>query len=675
MNVGFKPSKAFLGDDAYVQIESFAEWLQHTVFSLEKEINISFIATDEDGNEIFNKTYQNTEGNISGFIPTVVGEDLGYIFKKPILLKNRMDITETNIPEKVENPDGTVSINMVDRERFISIEFAFNYAPKIVEPLVYSFTNMIEQIDGGVHVNAFKSSLSSILYEKTKATMKKNNSLAVTADDALTGLVGVVNLNTTMSTGFESQTKHRLGNKKFIAPLKKLYTSALTEYFETTEGKKELKKLIELVKLNASIRLDAVNKRKKVKTNLPSLMDSKLIGNYTAANNIGVPKENLKVLLELYVAEGDSAGGQLRKARYNPDYQGILNFTGKPDNYYNRYRSTRANAIASNNVYAILLDKILGCGYGNHYHEENLIYDKLIFGFDADVDGGHMAGLTLSSIWALAPELIENGHCYRLITPLYKIAASQVAANKMDKTKIDPKDYLFAKSELFERFEDSVLKYTRIKFTTSDDFISNDNMKRFLATNRDYYQVLDTISTFKHVPMEVFEFIAAHEDYQTRIGELDSELHYNDGTISGCYKKEFVALTMSSSVMEAIDYLAKTIRIGNDGIYEYEFYDRRGTNADFIHLGRWTIGRIMEFCQKYSPYITNRYKGLGEMSKYEMHKLAMDPNYRRIARYTVSDAMRFAQTLDELFMLDNKNRKIRKEIVQTSNLSLDDIDN
>ena len=83
----------------------------------------------------------------------------------------------------------------------------------------------------------------------------------------------------------------------------------------------------------------------------------------------------------------------------------------------------------------------------------------------------------------------------------------------------------------------------------------------------------------------------------------------------------------------------------------------------------------MHLCQKYSPYIVNRYKGLGEMSKYEMHKFAMNPNYRRLVRYTVSDVERFESILDDLFLKNTRGRQIRKELVQTSNLSLEDIEN
>ena len=675
LTVGFKGSKLFLGEDTHFPIESFSNWLNHVIYTFDKSIQITFHATDESGKEIYRKVFQNEDNNIGGFISAVVGE-IGYILAKPVLLNNQMSIVEHDVPVKTTHDDGTVTFDTVDKNRIIAVEFAFNYSPKSVEPQVYGFTNMIEQIDGGVHVNALKSTLSMFLYNKTVESMKKSESLVVTSDDALTGLVAVVNLNTTMSTGFESQTKHKLGNKKFINPLKKLYQESIEKYFDTTEGKKELKKLIEFVKLNAKIRTDAANKRKKVKTNQPTLMDSKLIGNYTAANLINTPKDHLKVKLELYLAEGDSAGGQLRKARFNPDYQGILNFTGKPDNFYSKVRTTRSTVLPPSNVYAILLDKILGCGYGGHFDIENLIYDKIIFGFDADVDGNHMAGLTLSSIWSVAPDLVTKGHCYRVVTPLYKIAESQAAANKMSKTNIDPKDYLWNKTELFERFEQNTIKYTRIKFSENDDFISDSNMKRFLYTNRDYYQVLDNLATIETVPMQLIEFIAAHpKDFGKKIKLLDPELSYKDGTISGCYRGEFTALTLSNNLLEQIAYLTSVIQRGNDGIYEYEFYDRKGINGEFNHVDKMTIGEIMAQCQKYSPYIVNRYKGLGEMSKYEMYKFAMNPNYRRLVRYTVSDVDAFESTLDDLFLRNTRGRQVRKQLVQTSRLSLDDIDN
>jgi DNA gyrase subunit B len=674
LNVGFKPSKAFLGEDAAVPLHSFSEWLKRTVFTLEPNICITFTATDVDGKEIFNETYQNTDGNVGGFIPAIVGTDIGYLMKTPVVLNNSMSIMETNIPVKTDNEDGTVTIEMTEREREIAVEFAFNYSPKIVEPLVYGFTNMIEQMDGGVHVNALKTVLSTSIHERISATLKKNET-PVIPEDALTGLVAVVNLNTTMSTGFESQTKHKLGNRKFIEPLKKLYKEAIEAYFETADGKKELKKIGDFVKLNARIRNNAANERKKVKTSLPSLMDSKLIGNYVAANLIGTPKEDLNVKLEIYLVEGDSAGGQARKARFNPDYQGILNFTGKPDNFYSTFRLTHSTNLPSGNVYGVLMDKVLGCGYGNHFNEDNLIYDKIIFSFDADIDGEHMAGLTLSSTYAIAPQLVLGGHCYRVLTPLYKIAESQAAANKMSKTDINVDDYVYSKSELFDRFERNVGKYARLKFTTNDDYISTDNMRRFLVANRDYYQVLDQISTFETVPKEVIEFIAATPDFDKHIKDLDPELSYADGQIFGCFKGEFVAVNLNKSLMEKIDFLRQVIQKSNDGIYQYEFYDRRGENSEFNYVGRLTIGQIMELCQKYSPYIVNRYKGLGEMSKYEMWKFAMNPNYRRLVRYTVADIQRFEATMDDLFVMNPKGRRIRKQLVQTSNLSLDEIDN
>ena len=675
LRVGFKPSTAFLGEDAYVPLDTFAEWLRRTVFTLEPTIKITLKATDSDGKEILNKVYQNKEGNVGGFIPEIIGNDIGYLMRKPIVLSNRMELKETNIPVKTEQEDGTVTIDLIEMDRELSVEFAFNYSPKITDSAVYGFTNMIEQIDGGTHVNALKTALSTYLLSAAEDSQRKNDNLKLEASDALMGLAAVINFNTTMSTGFESQTKHKLGNRKFTEPLKKMYTESISAYFETPDGKKNLTKIIEFIKLNARIRTDAANKRKKVKTSLPSLMDSKLIGNYVAANLIGTPKENLKVKLELYLVEGDSAGGQARKARFNPDYQGILNFTGKPDNFWHEFAVSKSRTLKPTNVYAILLDNVLGCGYGGHFNEENLIYDKSIFGFDAHVDGDHMSGLTLSSIYGAASDLILHGHCYRVITPLYKVAESQAAANKMSKTDIDEKNYLWSKAELYDRFENNCVKYSRIKFSEGDDFISNDNMKRFLLANRRYYEVLDSVSNFETVPKEILEFIAATPNFEKHIKELDHELNFNDGMIYGCFRGDFVSVSLSKSMMETINFLREVINKSNDGIYQFEFYDRRGENSEFSHVDRMTIGQIMETCQKYSPYIVGRYKGWGEMSKYEMWKFAMNPNYRRLARYTVADVERFTNTLNNLFVKNKKETKIRKQMVQTANFTLDDIDN
>lgn len=675
LTVGFKPSKMFLGEDAYIPIDSFKQWLKRTIYTLEPSIKVNFVATDSDGKEIFNEIYQNTDGNIGGFIPGVVGTDIGYLMGTPVVLSNSMETTEM-VPKKVVDYEAErTSFEMVEMNRTISVEFAFNYSPKIIDPLIYGFTNMIEQVDGGVHVNALKSVVSTAVYERTIASMRKGEKLNVIPNDALTGLVGVINLNTTMSTGFESQTKHKLGNRKFIEPLKRLCKEAVDKYFDTAEGKKSLVKIASFVKLNAKIRTNAANERKKVKTTLPTLMDSKLIGNYVAANLIGTPKSELPVKLELYLVEGDSAGGQARKARFNPDYQGILNFTGKPDNWYSKVRISRSITLPAGNVYGVLHDKVLGCGYGSHFNEDNLIYDKIIYSFDADVDGEHMAGLTLTSQYAIAPDLILHGHCYRVLTPLYKVAESQAAANRMSKTDINENDYLYSKMELFDRFEDNVGKYARLKFTTADDFISRDNMRRFLQANREYYEILDSLSMFESVPMEILEFVAANEDFGKRIKELDPELSYEDGSIYGCFKGDFVAVSLSKSIMEQIDVLTKIIREANDGIYMYEFYDRRGEKSNFNHVGQMTIGQIMALCQKYSPYIVSRYKGLGEMSKYEMWKFAMNPNYRRLVRYTVADVQRFEDTIDSLFLMTPKGRSARKQMVQTANLTLDEIDN
>lgn len=676
LSVSFKPSFVFLGEDAVLPVENFKKWLSRIIHTLDNTVQITFLVTDDeyDENVIDKVVYENKTGTLEEFIPDIVG-DIGYLLAKPILIKNRMTLIEDGIPTKVTDKNGVTTIEVTSMERFIEVEAAINYSPKSTETLVFGFTNTIEQSDGGVHMNALKNTLSGFILEKVQDTMKKNNSLEVIQDDALTGLVAVISLNTNMSTGFASQTKHKLGNKKFISPIKKLLSESIEKYFEGNAKSQELRKIIELIKVNAKIRMDASNKRKKIKTSNLTVMGSNLIGLYVPANSIGVSKDELKVPLEIYFGEGTSAGGQLRKARFNPDYQGILNFTGNPTNIYDKYKNTKHIVLPESNVFSIIYDKVLCCGYGSHFDMDSLIYDKLIYAFDADVDGNHMAGLNLAATWRLAPRLILEGHCYRAISPLYKVAESQAAANKMSQTDIDVKDYVYSKAELFDRFEDNVVIHARIKFHQNEDFISNSNMKRFLQTNREYYKLLDVTSQFESVPKGIIEFMAANPDYESHIEDLDEELHCVDGIVSGCYKGQPVAVPATANFLETIEKLRIIIQQGNDGIYQYEFYDRPRAKANFRYVDRMTIGEIMEICQKYSPYLVSRYKGLGEMSKYEMWKLVMHPCYRRLARYTVSDVESFQSTLDDLFLSDEPRRQIRKQMVQTANITLDDIDN
>jgi DNA gyrase/topoisomerase IV subunit B len=658
--VGFKPSKYFLGREALLPIEDFTAWLTKLSFFIPKDITITFICDNLPGKEArLTKVFKNTKG-ISGYLQEL--EPDSCLLSSSIVLSNNTHIREDNIP--VRHEDGTLTLTSVDR--IISLEFALNFNPKSQDPVFHAYCNNIENIQGGEHQNAVKSAVTAFFTKQAKESQKKGDKLEYNANDVLAGLSIVLNVETDVSTGlFESQTKHRLGSKLFYEPVRKICMEALNNHFKLPESKRDLSKIVDYVKFNAKLRYDTTNKRKQVKTSAPSFMDSKCIAGYTPANNIG--KAHAGQLLEIYIFEGDSAGGLGRQARFNNDIQGILCTMGKPSN---AYKKTVAAMISSNDMFIPLFDNVLGCGYGKHFNIDNLLYDKIILAPDYDIDGHHITGLFLAAIYRHAPELIRQGKVYRCVTPLYKLK------DNTDEFTVDRTSFLYNKSEIFDRFEQLVSKHVKIKFDFEDkDFVSVSNMKRFLSTNRDYYQLLHTLSGHYTLHPDIIEFMATHLDtYKTTIGELSSEMWYDDENdcLLGVYQEEFYHIIPDKIFLNKVKKLTDTIIHGNDGIVYYHMYEQM-KSGKIDYTGYKSIGQIMEVCQKFSPDLDDRYKGNGEMDGLDLRELCMNPANRVLMRFTIGDAEQTTEILDNLFL--EKNRNIRKQWVHDAEISEDDIDN
>ena len=683
LTVSFKPSQFLLGEGSTLPIDGYEDWLQKLSFFMDPSLKLKFTVSKVPGkSDSVTKTYHNTTG-IAGFLP-YMSPDADFLVK-PITLVNQSKLVEKSIPVFTPNADGTMQRHLEDMDRDLRIEFSFNYTTADDQPRVYAFCNDIENIQGGVHQDAVLNGLTSVLLKMVKDNQKKGDKVEVTGKDILTGLRLVLNLRTNYSTKFESQTKHKLGNQELSAPIRSLVVSTLTEFFKLQENKKYVTKISELLRENAKIRTDNTEKRSKIKREVPTVLNSKLIVGYNPANLVG--KNINGEELELYIVEGQSAGGLVRRARYNNDIQGILATKGNPSNVYgisskelaaqNR-KSTKKIAEEDANekkaFIVVLLDQILQCGYGDHYDESKLVYKKIIIGSDADIDGEHIAGIYLADIYKHAPKLIEHGFVYRVVAPLYRIELAM--KKKKDASFVDPDAYLYAKSDLFTRLEETATKNIMIGFVGEDTCVSPSNVRRFLFTNREYFRVLSQLSATYRVSPDVIEYVVMHYDTFMNPGvveQLDPELHYNaeKSSISGCYQSKFCNLVFEKAVNEQIKILINYFVNGNNKIGHYEFYKKVGT--EMKHYGVLTIGQIMAMVQEYRPKVTGRYKGFGEMTPYEMQKLVLNPDYRVLLRFTINDVDATAQTLDHLFL--KKFSNVRKDLVKNANVSPDDIDN
>ena len=658
--VGFKPSKYFMSNEAALPVDSFTMWLTKQSFFLPKDFEIDFTCDKLPGKEAsIHRVFKNTDG-LSGYMKTLMPE--ANLLQKPITLQASMPIVEENVP--VRNDDGTIDLISIDRT--ISIEVAFNFNPKSQDPRFDAFCNNIENIQGGEHLNAVKSAISSFFVKAITDAKRKNDSLEYTANDVLAGVCCVLNMSTDMSTKFESQTKHKLGNKLFYAPVRKLCMDVLKQFFKLPENKRIMNSILDYVKFNAKLRKDNEAKRKTVKTNGLTFMEARYslncIKSYVPANNVG-KKDGFEK--EIFIVEGDSAGGNVRTARADPDIQGILALIGKCPNVY------KSSKIAA--MFEEFFNNILRCGYGRNFNIDNLLYDKIIIDSDTDVDGDHICGLLLAAIVKYAPELILQGKVYRCVMPLYKLMDKRRSS---ETSEVDKSLFLYHKSELFKIFEQNVSKIIRLKFDKDGDFVSSENMCRFLSTNRDYYSLLDRLSGHYSIHKDIIEYIAMNPStFKETISEFAEEMTYSkeDDCIFGVYKGESYNLIPDKVFMQKLKYLTDVIRVGNDGIAMYHMYELKGPQKEPIYQGYKTIGQIMEICQKFAPEIESRYKGLGELNPQEMLQVAMNPYKRVLIQFTMDDINAVKETFNTLFLTEN--RDIRKKMVNELVVSEDDIDN
>lgn len=651
--VGFKPSTIYLGK-CELPIDELDEWLLKQSFFISPDIKIKLTVQNKGTESSSNKTYKNTQG-IGGFLAKLSPEF--NLMKTPVVFSSHDTIMENDIPTHGDNGE----VELIDIMRTIDLEVAINYSSeKIIGDagVRYSFCNNIETIEHGEHVNGVTNAFVTFMKKEVKKASKKNDEKDVTNNDVLSGLGLVIDFRTDYSSSvFTSQTKHKVGNRIFYEPIKKMTLKALENHFKLPDNKRTLSKLIAIVNENIKIRHAATKAKKKVIKEGPSLMDSKLIKGYTAPNNL----EEEGAYREIFIVEGESAGNTARTGRYSTDVQGILGLMGKPSNAYGEsYANIAKNAPDIHRLF----DEILRCGYGNHFNINNLIYDKIIIMPDADVDGGHIFGLITSNIYAHARDLITEGKVYKAVMPLYKL------------TGIDGNDiYTYSKSQYFDVYVERASEYVMLKFDMNDDFISKDNMKRFLETNRPYGTWLETMSGFYTLHPDIIEFMAANENFREIISELGPELKYDskNDSINGIYDGNFYSIIIDDVFVDGLSVLTKGITEGNNGIYKYYVYKQYKTKKEPEYIGYMTIGQIMTLCSQYEPQIQERYKGLGEFNKVEMNELVMNPYNRKLIKLTLSDIEDTNNLMNDLFLKSHRGQ--RKKMIQDLHITVDDIDN
>ena len=291
-----------------------------------------------------------------------------------------------------------------EKENMI-VEIAMQYTDSYSENLV-SFANNINTTEGGMHETGFKSALTRILNDYAKKrNLLKDSDKTLSGEDVREGLTAIISVKL-QEAQFEGQTKTKLGNSEARTATESMMQDAFAAYLEENPG---VGKLIIEKAFSASRAREAARKARELTRRKSALENTRLPGKLADCS------ERNNEFTEIYIVEGDSAGGSAKQGR-DRRFQAILPLWGKMLNV----EKVRIDKVIGNEKLLPVITA-LGAGVGDDFDVEKLRYGKIIIMADADVDGSHIRTLLLTFFFRYMRPLIEEGHVYLAQPPLYKV--------------------------------------------------------------------------------------------------------------------------------------------------------------------------------------------------------------------------------------------------------------
>lgn len=329
-------------------------------------------------------------------------------------------------------------ITLSGKNSVLDFECAIQYNNTYTES-VYSYVNNIPTAEGGTHETGFKSAYTKAFNDYARKTaMLRDKDENLLGDDFREGITAVINIKMS-NVQFEGQTKTKLGNPEARTAVEAIVAEALTEFFEN--DKEKLAEMIVKRAVAAAKVREAARKAKEITRAKNSIDNANLVGKLASCTGRNYEKN------ELFIVEGDSAGGSAKQAR-DRKFQAILPLRGKP---LNSERKRLDQVLANEEIRTII--SALNTGIGEDFDIENLRYGKIIILADADQDGAHIRAILLTFFFRYMKELLKEGHIYIGMPPLYKVSKKDHAIYAYDDSELKAAIGKMGRSYALQRYK------------------------------------------------------------------------------------------------------------------------------------------------------------------------------------------------------------------------------
>jgi DNA gyrase subunit B len=560
------------------------------------------------------------------------------------------------------NPIHSKPIFLEGSKDDIIVEIAFQYNDSYNEQIL-SFANNIGTTEGGTHLSGFKAALTrGINNYIPSANLPKNLKIKLEGDDVREGLAGIVSVRIP-EPQFEGQTKTKLGNSEVKGLVDTLVYEKLNTFFE--ENPSTAKKIINKV-------VDAARAREAARKAREMARKKGALSGHSLSGKLADCQEKDPRFCEVYLVEGDSAGGSAKQGR-DRKFQAILPLRGK---ILNVEKARFDKVIASQEIRNMVL--ALGTGLGKDDYDINLLrYHKVIIMTDADVDGAHIRTLLLTFFYRQMPELIDNGYLYIAQPPLYRVA--------IGKKEIYVKDEGEFQKFLMDRFvEDRQLDMV-------DGQVKGDQLKKLIGSLTAYRTQIDRF-TRRGFPEKIWDVLLprlagggpgfADQAWTEGLGQVLRDHGFS--VVGPEWDEErhrfFLLLPTTHNGSKKL-ILGRELLKNDDMVLLIDLFETAqsiGKPPFILHHKDKTkeIGSLDELLQEVilagqRGLSIQRYKGLGEMNPEQLWQTTMDPEKRTLLQVKIEDAVES----DEIFtVLMGDKVEPRRDFIQENALKVRELD-